>query len=65
MTKRREKSVPFLCTGHYYRSRFAEVLFNSVADRMGCPGRCRPGGWSWSGASATSARMRVMGDMTI
>jgi protein-tyrosine phosphatase len=39
MAKRSEKSVLFLCTGNYYRSRFAEVLFNSVADKMGLPWR--------------------------
>jgi len=27
MAKRSEKTVLFLCTGNYYRSRFAEVLF--------------------------------------
>jgi predicted translation initiation factor SUI1 len=39
MAKRGEKTVLFLCTGNYYRSRFAEVLFNSVAGNMGLPWR--------------------------
>jgi protein-tyrosine phosphatase len=29
------KTVLFLCTGNYYRSRFAEVLFNAVAAGRG------------------------------
>jgi protein-tyrosine phosphatase len=37
MAKRSEKTILFLCTGNYYRSRFAEVLFNSVAGKMGLP----------------------------
>src|SRR5438552_3883470 len=39
MAKRSERTVLFLCTGNYYRSRFAEVLFNSVAAKMGLPWR--------------------------
>jgi len=29
------KIVLFLCTGNYYRSRFAELLFNHLAERRG------------------------------
>ncbi|MBX9678885.1 MAG: hypothetical protein K2X38_08970 [Gemmataceae bacterium] len=34
---RTKKNVLFLCTGNYYRSRYAELVFNSAASRMGLP----------------------------
>src|SRR5262252_7419834 len=44
MRQRHEKTVLFLCTGNYYRSRYAEVLFNSVAGKMGLPWKASSGG---------------------
>jgi predicted translation initiation factor SUI1 len=35
MPKEPHKNILFLCTGNYYRSRFAEILFNSTAQNMG------------------------------
>jgi predicted translation initiation factor SUI1 len=35
MPKRPHKTVLFLCTGNYYRSRFSEILFNHVAGKFG------------------------------
>ena len=34
MRQRYESTVLFLCTGNYFRSRFAEILFNAVAAKM-------------------------------
>jgi len=39
MKQQHEKTVLFLCTGNHYRSRYAEILFNSVAENMGLPWR--------------------------
>src|SRR5215471_5373528 len=37
MRQREESTILFLCTGNYYRSRYAEILFNSVAGKMSLP----------------------------
>src|SRR5947199_10334724 len=36
--------VLFLCTGNYYRSRFAEILFNALAERQGLDWRAESRG---------------------
>ncbi len=38
------KTVLFLCTGNYYRSRFAEELFNALAQRAGLAWRADSAG---------------------
>ena len=47
------KRILFLCTGNYYRSRFAEVLFNHLAQKAGIP---------WH---ADSCGLRVQADGTV
>ncbi len=37
MPRARPSRILFLCTGNYYRSRYAECLFNAAAARMGLP----------------------------
>ncbi len=59
IAKRGEKSVLFLCTGNYYRGRFAEVLFNSVAVKMGQPWR------AWSRGLALERGVNNVGPMAV
>jgi protein-tyrosine phosphatase len=69
MTQRRQMRVLFLCTGNYYRSRFAEVLFNSMAEKMDLPWRASSRGLALErginniGAMAASAveALRALG----
>ncbi len=37
--KNMESRVLFICTGNYYRSRFAEAVFNHLAEARGLPWR--------------------------
>jgi len=39
MLTARHKTVIFVCTGNFYRSRFAEYLFNALAKEKGLPWR--------------------------
>src|SRR5947199_205561 len=61
MKPRHGKTVLFLCTGNYYRSRFAEVLFNSVAGKMGLTWRASSRGLAYLHRyhEGTLARMRT------
>ncbi len=43
-TRRTERTVLFLCTGNYYRSRFAELLFNALAAARRLPWRAESAG---------------------
>ncbi|MGM4967020.1 hypothetical protein AB7714_26215 [Tardiphaga sp. 1201_B9_N1_1] len=52
------RTVLFLCTGNYYRSRYAEELFNHLARRAGLTGRRCRSLWPSSGAGTISARWR-------
>jgi protein-tyrosine phosphatase len=38
------KTILFLCTGNYYRSRFAEIFFNAVAQKLGLEWRAESRG---------------------
>ena len=44
------KRVLFICTGNYYRSRFAELLFNAAARERGLAWRATSRGTDVSGA---------------
>jgi protein-tyrosine phosphatase len=59
MKQRRRQTILFLCTGNYYRSRFAEVLFNSAAGKMGLPW------WASSRGLALERGMNNVGPMAV
>jgi protein-tyrosine phosphatase len=59
MRPRKEKRVLFLCTGNHYRSRCAEILFNSVAEKMGLPWR------AWSRGLALERGVNNVGPMSV
>lgn len=46
------KTVLFLCTGNYYRSRFAEYLFNHLAEQQTLEWRAESLGFAPSQRSA-------------
>src|SRR4051794_15440729 len=60
MAQRAAKTVLFLCTGNYYRSRFAEILFGSVASRMGLPWRAVSRGLALERGAANVAPVSPM-----
>jgi protein-tyrosine-phosphatase len=67
MAQRGEKSVLFLCTGNYFRSRFAEILFNSVAGKMGLPWKASSKGLALEQGvnnvgSMADGRIEIQGD---
>lgn len=65
----RRDTVLFLCTGNYYRSRFAEHLFNDVAGANGLPWKAESRGLAAElgffnvgrMSSAALARLRMLG----
>jgi protein-tyrosine phosphatase len=59
MTRRVVKSVLFLCTGNYYRSRFAEALFNSLAQTRGLPWQASSRGLALERGTANVGPMDV------
>jgi protein-tyrosine phosphatase len=44
------RQILFICTGNYYRSRFAELLFNTIAQERGLPWRATSRGTDLYGA---------------
>ena len=59
MAKRTYKTILFLCTGNYFRSRFAEILFNHVAGKFGLAWRAT------SRALAPDPAKRNVGPMAV
>jgi len=60
MAKPTFKTVLFLCTGNYYRSRFAEIFFNHVAGKFGLSWKAISRGLALERGSANVGSMAVI-----
>ena len=60
MTTPAPQTVLFLCTGNYYRSRFAEILFNWLANRVNLPWQATS-----RGLALDSRNLGYMSDYTV
>jgi translation initiation factor 1 len=65
VAERIRKTVLFLCTGNYYRSRFAEILFNSVASKMGLAWQASSRGLALEQGVNNVGRMAVLAVNTL
>ena len=60
MAKRSNKTVLFICTGNYYRIRFAEILFNHVAGKFGMSWQASSRGLALERGTANIGPMAVV-----
>jgi protein-tyrosine phosphatase len=56
MNYQKKRTVLFLCTANYYRSRFAEFYFNSIAAAAGLPWQAESRGLSLNVVPSTITR---------
>lgn len=65
MAAGKSKTILFLCTGNYYRSRFAEALFNARAARLGLPWRAASRGLALERGAANVGPMSTAAIATL